>query len=341
MIALDAMGGDYAPNATVIGAINAAKGGIAVCLFGEAKTLLPLLSSYDPAWSTLPLSIHDCSQQIAMNDEPSRSVVKKKDASLVQAAHAMAQGKATALVSAGNSGAALAVGTLIIGRADHILRPAIIAEIPKTSGSLICLDLGATTDCKPEYLLQFAHMGAAYARVIKNIPNPKVALLSNGSEPYKGSAGVKAAYTLLHESFIHFAGNIEPKEMMISDIDVVVCDGFTGNIMLKTMQGTASLLFQWLKEEANSSLLSRIYFFLGKRYFSRIKRHTDYARRGGSLLLGVKKPVIIAHGCSSAQAIEQAIIYADRLVRDRVVERCNEAMIVALGDQKNLYTVHH
>ncbi len=323
MVALDAMGGDFSPRATIEGAIAAAKQGIPVCLFGNEHELIPLLRTIDPAWDTYTLSLVHCAEVIDMGHEPGKSVLKKKESSLVKAMYSVAEGSAQSFVSAGNSGAVLVAGTLILGRAPSIIRPAIGDFIPTHNDSVFCVDLGATTDSKPAYLEQFAHMGHVYVQMVKNIKNPRIALLSNGSEPYKGSQLVKQAYELLDRSNLNFVGNIESRDIFSNKTDILVCDGFTGNILLKALQGTAGALMQWLKQEAVESFLCRAYLYLGSALFSRLKNKADYSKKGGALLLGLNHPVIIAHGCSKGKAIERALIFAHQVSVENFVPLFN------------------
>ncbi len=330
MIAVDAMGGDLAPQAIVQGAYQAAVRGIPVLLFGDEPQIISILNSVTvdskDLWPSLPISIYHTSQVISMSAEPSKAVLQEGDSSLVQAVRAVSQGKAQAIVSAGNSGAALVAGTLILQRVDGILRPAIGSFLPTRSDSIFCIDIGANTDCKPEYLEQFALMGSIYVSMIKNIKQPRVALLSNGAEPYKGSQSTKQAYDLLKKTKLNFVGNLEPREMFDDLADVIVCDGFVGNVMLKTVQGTAKTMVSWIEAERKKSILYSIGLLLSKGLFKGLKQKIDYAKKGGALLFGVKHPLIIAHGCSNATAIENAIMYAQMVVDDRIVQRFNEQL---------------
>jgi len=324
MIALDAMGGDYAPNVTVHGAIGAAKRGIHVALFGDEPRLRHLLDEAEPTWQSLPITISHCTQTIAMGEEPTRGVLKKTDSSLVRAVHAVADGVAHAVVSAGNSGAALAAGTLIIGRVEDVARPAIGGLLPTRNGYVFCADLGATTDCKPEYLEQFALMGHVYAQQHLGIAHPRIALLSNGHEPYKGSSVVKQAYALLvQRRDITFVGNLEARDIFEGHADVLVCDGFTGNIMLKTIQGTLREMATQIKQEVQSSWIYKVAFAMNRGIVTRLKSANTYRDQGRALMLGLQKPMIIAHGCSSATAIEDALLFADQMVRDQFLVRYN------------------
>jgi glycerol-3-phosphate acyltransferase PlsX len=339
MIAVDAMGGDYAPQAIVYGAFNAARRGISVSLFGDQAIITSILEQlahkYSLDWHSLPITLVHTTQKISMHDEPSRAVLHKKDSSLCKAVQAVANGNATAIVSAGNSGAALVAGTLILGRVDGILRPAIGDFIPTKSGSVFCMDLGANTDCKPEYLEQFAVMGHAYVQLIKKIEKPRIALLSNGAEAYKGSSVVKQAYDLLKDSKLNFVGNIESREMFDDQADVIVCDGFVGNVLLKGIQGTARAMIAWIDQERKARWWYSIGLFLSKGLFRSLKNKIDYAKKGGALLLGVSKPLIIAHGSSNEVAMEQAIIFAHQVVSEQRLARFNDS-IAPLFDQKKI-----
>lgn len=314
MLAIDAMGGDNAPREIVIGALNAAKKGIAVRLFGDEYKISMILYSVDNDWRTLPLSIEHCTELILMDEEPSKAVMRKKDASLVRAAHSVAQGKCTGLVSAGNSGAVLAAGSLIVGRIPGIMRPAVGSFLPTKNGTVFCLDLGANVDCKPEFLEQFAYMGSLYVQHVKNIASPRIGLLSNGHEAYKGSQLVKEVYARLEQSTLHFVGNIEARDVFDDRADVIVCDGFSGNILLKSMQGLSATINYWIRQEAQQSLIYTIGLLISRGLFKALKQKTDYARIGGALLLGTHKPVVLAHGCSQAEAVCNAIVFAQKTV---------------------------
>lgn len=337
MIAVDAMGGDFAPRAIVQGSYQAATRGIPVLLFGDQvqiKAILSELAQKDgKLLTTLPISIQHTTQIIGMEAEPGKAVLQAKDSSLVRAVQSVADGKAHAIVSAGNSGAALVAGTLILERVPGVLRPAIGDFLPTKSGSVFVIDLGANTDCKPEYLEQFALMGSTYVSMTKNIARPRIALLSNGHEPYKGSAAVKQTYDLLRHSKLNFVGNIEPRELFDDLADVIVCDGFVGNIMLKSIQGTAKTMMAWIDSERSQSFLYSAGLLLTKGLFRGIKNKMDYAKKGGALLFGVKNPLIVAHGCSHPLAIEHAIAFAHKVVHKHKIERFNAQLSVHLQQQ--------
>lgn len=349
MVALDAMGGDYAPTVTVQGAINAAKKGIKIGLYGDQAQLCALLDRMEPSWQHLPISIIHCSQVIDMGEEPTRGVLRKKDASLVRAIEAVAQGQATAIVSAGNSGAALVGGSLILGRAEGIIRPALGDFLPETNGkpSLFCMDMGANIDCKPEHLEQFAYMGHVYVKQVKGIERPRIALLSNGAEPYKGPAIVKKAYDILSSSTLNFVGNLEARDVFEGRADVLVCDGFAGNVLIKAMQGTAYAVRQWLKQERDKSFINRVIFMLSAGVFAGLTHKMSYAqRKGGSLLLGLKAPLIVAHGSSSAHAIENAIYLAHTTVQNNFIASFNKEIAIVMAQKglfaaKSIHSMHN
>ena len=331
MIAVDVMGGDYAPQEAVQGALAAAQAGVPLILFGNQDKVMPLLAYYYPRWRSLPIELVHCSDVIDMDEDPIRGFLRKKDSSIIRALKAVKSGKAKAFVSAGNSGAVMAAASIVLGRVPGVLRPAIGSFLPTMTGSLFCLDLGANPDCKPEYLEQFAYMGYAYVRLIKHIAQPKIALLSNGHESYKGSALVKGAFDLIQKTDLEFIGNIEARDIFSGRADVVVTDGFTGNILLKGIQGTAKVVMDWLKQEASISLWSRFVLSLSKSVLGRIKSKIDYAKTGGALLLGVNDPVIIAHGSSKSQAITQAILFAQSTVEQKILPTFNHTLQVLLA----------
>lgn len=330
MIAVDAMGGDRAPKAIVQGAVAAARNGIPILLCGTQKAFTKLPAD----WETLPITLEVCEQEIGMAEEPARAIRTKPNSSLVCAMKAVASGRASAFFSAGNSGAVLVASVLLCGRVAGLHRPAVGTFLPTRTGSFFCLDVGGIVDCKAEYLYQFALMGHAYLSVTQQMEYPRIGLLSNGHEPFKGSAQVKKAYELLSKSSLNFIGNVEAREVMEGIVDVVVCDGFVGNVMLKAIQGTARTLFSWIKDEADRSWMQRIFLWLNRTLFYRIKQKADYASVGGALLLGVKKPVIIAHGRSDATAVKNGIAFAQRIVQEGRVQKCNNMVQELLKVQK-------
>ena len=342
MIAVDVMGGDYAPQEAVQGALAAAEKGVPVILFGNQDKVMQLLAHCCPHWRSLPIELVHCADVIEMDEDPIRGVLRKKDSSIVRALQAVHSGRAQAFVSAGNSGAVMAAATIIVGRVPGVIRPAIGSFLPTTNGSLFCLDLGANPDCKPEYLLQFAYMGYAYVRLTKHIAQPRVGLLSNGHESYKGSLLVKNAFELISKTNLEFIGNIEARDIFSGRADVVVTDGFTGNVLLKGIQGTAKAVMDWMKEEAGKSILLKMLLGIAYPVLRRIRNKIDYARTGGALLLGVNKPVIIAHGSSKEKAITEAIFFAKKTIDKKIIPTFNETLKMLLDKgTASIKTVKH
>jgi glycerol-3-phosphate acyltransferase PlsX len=315
MIAIDAMGGDFAPHEIVQGALKASSQGIPVILFGDTLKIGIALSLSDRSWHRLPISIRHCAEVIGMAEDPIRAVNLKGDASMVQAAIAVAKGEAHAVVSAGNSGAALVTGMLHMGKLPGVTRAAIGGFLPTQSDSVLCLDLGANIECKPEHLLQFALMGDAYVRAAKGISKVRLGLLANGSEEGKGTRTVQQAYELLKMRFEHFVGNCEPSDVLNDKADVIVSDGFAGNIMLKSMEAAMHMCSKLFHQEGNKTLLSRCASLMSIPVVRKLKNHMKRAQRGGALLLGVNKPFVIAHGASQAETLYDAICFAHEVVQ--------------------------
>lgn len=283
MIAVDAMGGDHAPEQVVLGALLAAKAGVWVVLFGPKDRIFFLLNQYDSSWQKYNILISNTNQQIGMGEDPVKSFKKKMDSSLVQAVQSVKQEKCKAVVSAGNSGALMVASVFILGCQKGIERPAIIGTLYTGKKEVLILDLGANVNCRPSNLVQFAHMADSYARRILGIKRPKVSILSNGHEEGKGSILVKKTFDILkEESNLNFIGNIEPYGIFDNRTDIVVTDGFSGNILLKTLE-------------------SVIKTFNIKNYT--IANH-------GALLIGINGCVVVVHGNSDSQVIKNAILFA-------------------------------
>lgn len=338
VIAVDAMGGDNAPQAIVQGALHAARKGIAVIVYGDQVQIEPMLYDSAKNWKQLPITIAHCSDVVAMDAMPTHSVTKQHDSSLNRMLHAVLDGHAHAAVTAGNSGAALVAGMLIYKTIDGIDRPALGKYLPTKQGTVFCLDLGVNADCKPEYLLQFALMGHAYIRTDRAVTSPRIGLLSNGHEPYKGSTLVKKAYNLLHNTpTLNFVGNVEARDIFEGHADVIVSDGFTGNIFLKTAQGTVNTLLHWLERECSKKwLYTTLFRLLGNTLLAPLYAKTDYAHQAGALLLGLQHPLIIAHGCATAQSIERSITYAHELVQHNFLKRFNNELGKAIPTTKTI-----
>jgi glycerol-3-phosphate acyltransferase PlsX len=311
-IAVDAMGGDHAPTEIVRGALRAAnEHGIEVTLVGRREVVEQELRN---AGTATPggINIVDAREVIEMNEHPANAVRAKRDSSLVSSCALVAGGHARAAVSAGNSGAMLAAALFTIKRIPGVARPAIGASFPSEAGQTFILDVGANTDCKPEWLAQFALMGDVYARTMIGIPSPRVALLSNGEESEKGSDLVQAAHPMIAALPIQFVGNVEGKDIFRGGCDVVVTDGFTGNVVLKVAEGIGEFLFASIAREARKSVGGKVGGALLKPRLRPLRDRIDYRKTGGALLLGVAGEVVIAHGRSDAEATMNAIRVAAR-----------------------------
>jgi glycerol-3-phosphate acyltransferase PlsX len=314
-IVLDAMGTDNYPTQDVEGAILAAREwGDEIILVGDQEKVQSELEKHDVAG--LNLDVVHASQVIEMTDPPADAARTKKDASMRIGMNLVRDGRADAFVSAGNTGGLLAVATLhSVKRISGVKRPAISAVLPLASGQVTLLDVGANADCRPEYLHQFGVMGSVYAERVLGVERPRVALLSNGEEPGKGNTLVKEAYQLLKASKLNFVGNVEGKELIAAEADVVVTDGFTGNIALKTIEAVARMLNDLIREELMSNPLTMLGGLLAKPAFGRVAKQIDPFEVGGAPLLGVNGIVIGAHGRSNGWAIRNAIRQARLAVK--------------------------
>jgi glycerol-3-phosphate acyltransferase PlsX len=334
-IAVDAMGGDNAPIAVVSGSIQAAKKGVPLVLFGKKELLVRLFDSLLPDWEKeLSVTIIDSADIITMETTSVRHMVKQKTSSMYLAIDALKNHTVAACVSAGNSAAVHTLANILLGRIPGILRPALGGILPSVNGSPIyCLDLGANTDCKAVYLEQFAYMADVYVKEMLGIAKPRIGLLSNGHEPYKGSLVVREAFANLKKSNLNFIGNIEARDVFDGHADIVVCDGFVGNIMLKTAQGTVKTLLNMLAHEAKNSLLSKFLLGISSPILKKVKSRLDYVKSGGALLLGVRKPVIVAHGSSNSHAIENAILFAHQLTNNNKLAQVNSHLEALFSDK--------
>ena len=342
-ILLDAMGGDNAPQAIVAGAVEAAKAyGVQISLLGKPDIIAAELKKYNTAGLNLP--IVPASQVIEMDDKPATAVRAKQDSTLVVGCKMVKSGEAQALVSAGNTGGALAASILYIGRIKGILRPALITPFPTLKGATLILDVGANADVRPEYIQQFAIMGSLYAKYVIGIEKPTVRILSNGEEAGKGNQLVIAAYELLQATpNINFEGNIESKEIPTGLADVVVTDGFTGNIFVKTAETTARLMNYVIKDEVRKSPLAMFGALLARNSLRRVRERMDDSHYGGAVLLGLSGLVVVAHGRSNPTAIRHAIRVAKQAIEQdiitkiqRVNETTSEAEPVASADSAAL-----
>jgi glycerol-3-phosphate acyltransferase PlsX len=308
-IAVDAMGGDHAPQEIVKGAAQAAdEYGIEISLVGVPSAVQPLLDS-QPRLHLVP-----CTQVIAMDEHPAQAVRNKPDSSMAICARMCNEGRADGWVSAGNSGAVMASALFIQGRIKGIERPALGSVVPTQDGFAYFLDVGANVDSKPEYMAQFAAMGAVYAREMLGRPHPRVALLSNGEEEGKGDERVRETTKRLKGSLRGFVGNIEPKDIYAARADVVVADGFVGNVAIKMAEATAEFLFRNLREEIPKTLTGKLGGALIRPRVRQIRDRIDWREFGGAPLLGIDGVAVVAHGRSDARAMKNAI----RVTRDAV-----------------------
>ena len=313
-VAVDALGGDRGPAEIVAGALDARSNAIEPVLFGPAGL------------ETSGLTLVETTQQIAMDEKPADAVRGKPDSSLVAACRAVHEGRAEAVVSAGNTGAMLAAGLVYIRRLAGVLRPAIAVVVPTPRGPSLLIDAGANADCRAEHLLQFALMGAVFTREILDIPRPTVGLLSIGEEPEKGNQLTLEAHRLLAASELDFAGNVEGRRLLAHAADVVVCDGFTGNVALKLLEGTIRTTLDWLRAEITATGRGRLGGLLIRPAAARLRDHLDPDTYGGAYLLGLRGLSVIAHGNSSRLAIANAIRLAARGSEHGVVARLGERM---------------
>ncbi|MEK3808968.1 phosphate acyltransferase PlsX [Bacillus sp. FSL H8-0547] len=314
-IAIDAMGGDNAPKAIVEGAMKAVSlfSDINITLYGKEPLIKEYLTNHER------ISIVHTDTVIEATDEPVRAVRRKKDASMVLMANAVKEGEADACISAGNTGALMTAGLFVVGRIEGIERPALAPTLPTIEGNgFLMLDVGANADAKPEQLLQYAIMGSIYANKVRGIEKPRVGLLNVGTEEKKGNELTKAAYQLLKGSDLHFIGNVEARDLLDGIADVIVTDGFTGNVALKTIEGTALSVFKMLKSALTSNLQSKLAAAVLKPKLKVIKGKLDYSEYGGAGLFGLKAPVIKAHGSSDPNAVYNAIRQAREMVSNDV-----------------------
>ncbi len=312
-IALDALGGDHAPTEVVKGAVESAREhGIEVALVGQQEVIEPQLRPYHQAG--MALSIVDASQVVEMGEHPALAVRQKRDSSIMVGMNLLKEGKVSAFVSAGNSGAVMAAALLVLGRLPRIERPAIGTVFPTSAGKAFLLDVGANADCKPTHLVQFAHMGSLYMEKVFGLGSPRVALLSNGEEETKGNQLVLEAHRHLKKSSLNFIGNVEAKDITNGAADVVVCDGFTGNVVIKATEGLSEMLFESLRRALTSQLHFKVAASILRPAFSEVRKQLDYTEYGGAPLLGVNGVVIIAHGRSDAKAIKNALRVAKQAV---------------------------
>lgn len=320
-VIVDAMGGDNGVKANVEGSILALNEykDIEVILVGNKIKIENELNNYE--FNKNNIKIINTTNVISNDDEPAMAIRRKKDSSIVVGFNMLKDGNGDAFISAGNTGALLSGGILIVKRIKGIERAAIATVYPTQKGISLLIDAGANVDCKPQYLQQFAIMGSIYCEKVLNIHNPKVAMVNIGTEREKGNLLVKESYSLLQESNMNFIGNIEARNIPYGYADVIVCDGFVGNVILKLTEGIAFSMFSVMKEEFSNGFWSKIGAYLLKPRFKNIKNIMDYREYGGAPLLGIKKPVIKAHGSSDGIAIKNAIGQAKLVVENKIIDK--------------------
>jgi glycerol-3-phosphate acyltransferase PlsX len=326
-IVVDAMGGDHAPAVAVEGAIQAARDlDLELVLVGRQEEVHAELAQHDAAG--LAVTVHHASQVIEMDEHPAAAVKEKKDCSMVVGMEMLKRHEADAFFTAGNSGGALAAALFRLGRIRGIKRPALSTIFPSQTPQGYCflLDIGANADCKPEYLVQFALMGSVYAERVLGVPNPRVAIVSNGEEEGKGNQLVQTTVPLLKASRFNFVGNAEGKDIPWGVADVVVTDGFTGNVILKLAEGVSRLLLDILKQEITSSNVSKVGALLAKPAFDQVKKRLDYREYGGAPLLGVDGVVFVGHGRSDSLAIRNGIRMAAQAVENGVLDAIKQGL---------------
>ncbi len=325
-IALDAMGGDHAPEAIVAGGVEAARVyDVTVSLVGKPDVIEAELKKHNTKGLNLP--IVPASQVIEMEDKPAAAVRAKTDSSMVVGCKMVKRNEAQAFVSAGNTGGALAAGILHVGRIKGILRPALIGPFPTLKGACLILDIGANADVRPEHIQQFAIMGSIYARDVIGLARPSVRILSNGEEAGKGNQLVIDSFKLLEQTpSINFQGNIESKEIPTGLADVVVTDGFTGNIFVKTAETTATLMSRVITEEIKKSPIAVFGALLARSSLRRVRERMDDSHYGGAVLLGLSGVVVVAHGRSNAFAIRHAIRVAKQSVEQDILGKIQKGI---------------
>ncbi len=322
-VALDAMGGDHAPAVTVQGAIEAVRQfGLQVLLVGREPVLKRQLARFGGA--PRGLQIVDAPEVVAMDDPPTAPIRAKRNSSMAEAARLVRDGAASAFVTAGNSGAAMVAAKLVIGTIAGVERPALAVPVPGLARQTLVLDVGANVDCKPHHLEQFAVMGHFYSQAVLGVEHPRIGLLSIGEEEGKGDRATVEAYRLLSDLGLNFVGNVEGRDVYSGTVDVVVCDGFVGNVVLKVSEGLGEMIYALLRREARRSPTSAIGLLLAKGALTALKRKADYAEYGGAPLLGVRGACLVGHGRSNPKAIKNALRFARSYATHGVISHIEE-----------------
>lgn len=318
-IIVDAMGGDNAPMAPVEASVRAVKElDVEIVLVGKKEIVEKELSAYD--YPNDKISIANADEVITNHEEPAKAVRSKKNASVVVAANMLKKGEGDAMLSMGNTGALLASGLLIVGRIKGILRPALATLLPSAKGPKMLIDAGANTNCKPENLVQFGIMGSIYMKNVLGIESPTVGLMSNGEEEGKGDELTKETFPLLKKAPINFIGNIEGRDVMEGTADVITCDGFVGNVILKTVEGMGHVVSTKVKNIFMKNLFTKLGAIFVMGGLNEFKQSMDYREYGGAPLLGIKRPVIKGHGSSDGKAVFSAIRQAKKFVETNLIE---------------------
>ncbi len=336
-VAVDAMGGDHGPAAVVEGCVQASSSlGIPIVLVGDRAKIESELGKYSV--DSLDISIRHTTQEVAMGESPIKAIRSKRDSSLRVCFELVRSGEASAVVTAGNSGAAMAAGILLFKKIKGVERPAIAVAVPTMKAPAVLLDVGGNVDCKPLHLVQFAIMGDVYARYVLKESRPRVGLLSNGEEEGKGNDLTRESHACIKKLPLNYIGYVEGRDIYRGDVDVVVTDGFVGNVVLKLSEGLVEAVASMLKEEIASSFFAKIGYMLARGAFNRFRKKVDYAEYGGAPLLGIDGICMISHGMSNPKAIKNAVTRASEYSRGRVndhlmEEIVNDSGLLRLGSQ--------
>ena len=328
-ISVDAMGGDNAPSEIIKGALAALEhnSNLEIVLVGKEQVIKANLPG-----AVERLSIVHAEEEIHSDEDPLVAIRKKRNSSMIVALNLLKEKKVDACVSAGSTGAFMSGALFNVGRIKGIQRPALAPLLPTLTGKALLIDCGANADCKPEFLVQFAQMGSIYMHKVQGIASPRVGLLNIGAEEEKGNALYKEVHSLLKTAPVNFVGNVEGRDVLDGGVDVIVCDGFTGNVLLKTAEGVAMYLFKLLKAELTSSLPNKLAALVLKKGFKRVKTKMDYTETGGALLLGINGIAVKAHGSSNAHSFVNALKQAMTAVERDVVGSIGQSLVAALND---------
>ena len=338
-IAVDGMGGDNAPQVEVEGAIQAVRAfGVHVVLVGNETILSRLLSERGAAG--LPIEIRNASQVVTMDEQPTAALRKKRDSSVRVAASLVRDGLASGLVSAGNTGALMAVSKMVIGVVPGVERPALATILPTLTGHAVLLDVGANVACKPHHLVQFAIMGHLFSKKIVGVTSPRVGLLSVGEEESKGNDLTKEVHKALKQIHLNFIGNVEGRDLYNGRADVIVCDGFTGNVALKTSEGLIESVLKLLRDELSRNVQAKLGAFLSQQSFKRLKKRLDYSEYGGAPLIGLRGVCIICHGRSSSNAIKNAVRVAKEFAESQVNAKLEAELSLLDGYSRAVRSVY-